>query len=107
MPRRKQTEGEKKIDISQMAEDLGVSKTTVSRALSGNGRVSEATRARVVQYAKEKNYVPNMLARGLVPSSLIISHWCSRASSATLPHHFCAKPSAPCTILPPAMIMMC
>ena len=50
MPRRKQTEGEKKIDISQMAEDLGVSKTTVSRALSGNGRVSEATRARVVQY---------------------------------------------------------
>ena len=49
-----------------MAEDLGVSKTTVSRALSGNGRVSEATRARVVQYAKEKNYVPNMLARGLV-----------------------------------------
>lgn len=35
MPRRKQTEGEKKIDISQMAEDLGVSKTTVSRALSG------------------------------------------------------------------------
>ena len=34
MPRRKQTEGEKKIDISQMAEDLGVSKTTVSRALS-------------------------------------------------------------------------
>ena len=58
MPRRKQTEGEKKIDISQMAEDLGVSKTTVSRALSGNGRVSEATRARVVQYAKEKNYFP-------------------------------------------------
>ena len=57
MPRRKQTEGEKN-DISQMAEDLGVSKTTVSRALSGNGRVSEATRARVVQYAKEKNYVP-------------------------------------------------
>ena len=55
MPRRKQTEGEKKIDISQMAEDLGVSKTTVSRALSGNGRVSEATRARVeklcAQYA--------------------------------------------------------
>lgn len=41
-----------------MAEDLGVSKTTVSRALSGNGRVSEATRARVVQYAKEKTMCP-------------------------------------------------
>lgn len=49
---------ERKIDISQMAEDLGVSKTTVSRALSGNGRVSEATRARVVQYAKEKTMCP-------------------------------------------------
>lgn len=58
MPRRKQTEGEKKIDISQMAEDLGVSKTTVSRALSGNGRVSEATRARVVSTPKRKTMCP-------------------------------------------------
>lgn len=42
------------MDITRMAEDLGVSKTTVSRALSGNGRVSEATRQRVVDYAREK-----------------------------------------------------
>lgn len=54
MPRRKQTEGEKKIDISQMAEDLGVSKTTVSRALSGNGRVSEATAPRGPVRQREK-----------------------------------------------------
>lgn len=54
------------MDITRMAEDLGVSKTTVSRALSGNGRVSEATRQRVVEYAREKNYVPNMMAKSLV-----------------------------------------
>ena len=58
MPRRKQTEGEKKIDISQMAEDLGVSKTTVSRALSGNGRVSEATRAPWSSTPKRKTMCP-------------------------------------------------
>ena len=41
MPRRKKSD-EGIMDITRMAEDLGVSKTTVSRALSGNGRVSEA-----------------------------------------------------------------
>ena len=50
MPRRKKSD-EGIMDITRMAEDLGVSKTTVSRALSGNGRVSEATRQRVVDYA--------------------------------------------------------
>ena len=65
MPRRKKSE-EGIMDITRMAEDLGVSKTTVSRALSGNGRVSEATRQRVVDYAREKNYVPNMMAKSLV-----------------------------------------
>ena len=65
MPRRKKSD-EGIMDITRMAEDLGVSKTTVSRALSGNGRVSEATRQRVVDYAREKNYVPNMMAKSLV-----------------------------------------
>ena len=57
MPRRKQTEGEKKIDISQMAEDLGVSKTTVSRAFRASGRVSEATRAAWSSTPKRKTNV--------------------------------------------------
>ena len=65
MPRRKKSD-EGIMDITRMAEDLGVSKTTVSRALSGNGRVSEAPRQRVVDYAREKNYVPNMMAKSLV-----------------------------------------
>ena len=39
-----------KMTIQQVANALGVSKTTVSRALSGKGRISEETRARVYTY---------------------------------------------------------
>ena len=49
---------DKPIDITQIAQALGVSKTTVSRAISGNGRISAATRQRVLDYVKEHNYPP-------------------------------------------------
>ena len=39
--------------------------STVSRALSGNSRISEATRQRVWQLAEELNYQPNHLAAAL------------------------------------------
>ena len=69
---------DKLIDITQIAQALGVSKTTVSRAISGNGRISAATRQRVLDYVKEHNYTPSMMARGLVKRcsyniSLVIS----------------------------------
>ena len=57
MPRRKQTEGEKKLTSARWLKTLACPRPRYP-VLSGNGRVSEATRARVVQYAKEKNYVP-------------------------------------------------
>ena len=57
---------DKPINITQIAQALGVSKTTVSRAISGNGRISAATRQRVLDYVKEHNYTPSMMARGLV-----------------------------------------
>ena len=38
------------VTIAEVAEALDISKTTVSRAISGKGRVSEATRARVFDY---------------------------------------------------------
>ena len=50
---------DKPIDITQIAQALGVSKTTVSRAISGNGRISAATRQRVLDYVKERNYTPS------------------------------------------------
>ena len=39
-----------KMTIEQVADALGVSKTTVSRALSGKGRISEETRTKVYAY---------------------------------------------------------
>ena len=57
---------EKKIyTIEDIARELGVSKTTVSRAISGKGRIGQKTRERVFQFIEEHDYRPNVLARGL------------------------------------------
>ena len=53
------------ITISDVAEALGISKTTVSRAISGKGRIGEETRQKVLTYIKENNYKPNPMAQGL------------------------------------------
>ena len=58
-------ENVKKITIADVAEHLGVSKTTVSRAISGKGRISEETRKRVLEYIEAENYKPNVIAKGL------------------------------------------
>ncbi len=58
----------KDITINDVAKALNLSKTTVSRAISGKGRVSEATRNLVLSYAKEHNYMPNAIARSLAHS---------------------------------------
>lgn len=55
----------KKITITDVAEALGISKTTVSRAISGKGRVGENTKSKVLGYIEEHNYSPNPLAKGL------------------------------------------
>lgn len=47
---------EKEISISALAQELGLSKSTVSRALSGKGRISEETKERINQYIAENNY---------------------------------------------------
>ncbi|MBQ8769436.1 MAG: LacI family DNA-binding transcriptional regulator [Oscillospiraceae bacterium] len=53
------------LTIDDIARDLGVSKTTVSRAISGKGRISAATRSRVMEYAGKCNYRPSAAAKGL------------------------------------------
>lgn len=57
-----------KITISDVAEALGVSKTTVSRAISGKGRIGAGTRERVLRYIEEHHYKPNVIAKGLAQS---------------------------------------
>ncbi|MGR6318941.1 LacI family DNA-binding transcriptional regulator [Micromonospora soli] len=53
------------VDLRQVAAVSGVSLSTASRALSGSGRVSDATRQRVRRVAEDLGYRPNALARGL------------------------------------------
>lgn len=53
------------MNLKELSEILGLSQTTVSRALNGYPEVSEATRLRVQQIARENNYSPNARARGL------------------------------------------
>lgn len=42
-----------------MAKDLGLSVSTVSRALSGRGRISETTRQKIRDYLEDKQLSPN------------------------------------------------
>lgn len=51
--------------IADIAKGLGVSKTTVSRALSGKGRISKETANRVRAFVEQHNYTPNVVAKGL------------------------------------------
>lgn len=54
-----------RVTIADIADALQISKTTVSRAISGKGRIGEETRARVLAYIEQCNYRPNPLAKGL------------------------------------------
>ena len=51
--------------IIDIARYTGISKSTVSRVLSGSGPVSAATRKKVLEAAKVLNYRPNAVARNL------------------------------------------
>ncbi|MET3134444.1 LacI family transcriptional regulator [Oxalobacteraceae bacterium GrIS 1.11] len=53
------------MNLKKLAKTLGISETTVSRALNGYPEVSERTRERVLAAAKEAGYRPNPMARSL------------------------------------------
>ena len=53
------------VRLSDVAQHMGVHPVTVSRALSGNGGMSESTRATIVKAAEELGYRPNVAARSL------------------------------------------
>ena len=72
-----------KVSIYTIAQRLGVSAATVSRALSGKGRVSPELRQRVAEVARELNYQPNRLARRLSASDISMP-WLSLSASARM-----------------------
>ena len=60
----------RRVTIVEIARHVGLSKTTVSDALHGGGRVSPQTAARVAAAARELGYVTNRAARQLRGSSV-------------------------------------
>jgi LacI family transcriptional regulator len=63
------------MNLKQLSENLGLSQTTVSRALNGYPEVNEATRKRVALAADEHGYRPSTRAKGLATGqALAIGH---------------------------------
>ena len=63
------------MNLREFSEKLGLSQTTVSRALNGYPEVSEATRKRVQDAAIAHGYHPNQRAKSLATGrSMQIGH---------------------------------
>lgn len=63
------------MNLKDLAQHLGLSPTTVSRALNGFPEVAEATRARVEAAARQYNYRPNTQAKRLATGrAMAIGH---------------------------------
>lgn len=67
------------VTLKEIAEKVGVTTTTVSRAINNRGYVSEETRRKIQDAMKELHYQPNELARSLSKSrtntiGLIVPH---------------------------------
>lgn len=57
-----------KVTIKNVAEEAGVSKSTVSRVLSNDSRISDCTKRKVNEAIEKLNYKPNAIARSLANS---------------------------------------
>lgn len=55
----------KRVSIKDVASKAGVSITTVSHSLSGGGKIKQETRDRVIEIARQMNYIPDWNGRNL------------------------------------------
>ena len=62
----RQSMQEKIMTIYDIAKVAGVSPATVSRVLTGNARVKEDKKEKILSIIKENDFKPNALARGLI-----------------------------------------
>ncbi len=53
------------VTLKDIAERAGVTSATVSMVINNKPNISDATRKKVLKIAKELNYYPNVIARGL------------------------------------------
>ena len=56
---------EKRVTISDIAREAGVSKATVSRVLSDSPKVKESSRQRILKIIEERSFIPNQMAQSL------------------------------------------
>ncbi|WP_295122034.1 LacI family DNA-binding transcriptional regulator [uncultured Chitinophaga sp.] len=75
------------ITIKDIAKALGLSLSTVSRALKGSYKISEATQQRVKNYAAEHHYRPNLIAQRLKNKN----SRCIGVALGTIPNSFYAE----------------
>ncbi|AFL48941.1 substrate-binding domain-containing protein [Sinorhizobium fredii] len=102
------------VNLKQLAEILGLSQTTVSRALNGYPEVNADTRQRVLQAVRETGYRPNRAAQRLatgkaysiglvmpiapgIDSDIHFGEFLAGLAEEALKHdfHFVLNPSAP------------
>lgn len=79
--------GRGRVKITDLAKELGVSASTVSRALSNGGRISEETKKKVIELANKWGFKPNPFAISLLKKQ-------SRTIGLILPeftHHYFTK----------------
>ncbi|QSO46611.1 LacI family DNA-binding transcriptional regulator [Alicyclobacillus mengziensis] len=77
------------VTIKDIAKILNVSHTTVSRALNNSPLISDETKKRILETAKQLNYVPNYSAKSLVQNrSYNIGLFFSTITQVTSPGFF-------------------
>lgn len=80
------------ITVIDVAKAVGVSRTTVSNVLSGNGKYTDETRTAVLEAAKRLGYKPNLAARSLITNrshliSLILPSYVGRDTLTNSPFY--------------------
>jgi LacI family transcriptional regulator len=61
--------GRPSVTIKEIAKQLNISKSTVSRALRNSSEISEETKQRVIELARSLHYTPNPIALSLLRNS--------------------------------------
>jgi LacI family transcriptional regulator len=54
------------VRMKDIAQDMGLSTVTISKALRGHPDIAEETQRRILRRAAELNYQPNLAARALI-----------------------------------------